>query len=211
MIRILLTDDHKMMREALCAVLDKETDMSVAGEAGDGKEALQLCRELLPDVVLMDIDLPDMSGIEVTRRIIAEFPAVRVLAVSTYIDRRFIAGMLDAGATGYIHKAAGRDEVLQGIRAVAAGTTYLSQNVAAMLAHSPEQQEAESTLSSLGKRETEVLRLIAEGRTSAQIAAQLHIASGTAEVHRYNIMRKLNLHSVAELTKYAIREGLVTP
>ena len=211
MIRILLTDDHKMMREALCAVLDKETDMSVAGEAGDGKEALQLCRELLPDVVLMDIDLPDMSGIEVTRRIIAEFPAVRVLAVSTYIDRRFIAGMLDAGATGYIHKAAGRDEVLQGIRAVAAGTTYLSQNVAAMLAHSPEQQEAESTLSSLGKRETEVLRLIAEGRTSAQIAAQLHIASGTAEVPRYNIMRKLNLHSVAELTKYAIREGLVTP
>lgn len=211
MIRILLADDHKMMREALCSVLEKEPDLAVAGEAGDGESALALCRQLQPDVVLMDIDLPDISGIEVTRRIMAESPAVRVLAVSTYIDRRFISGMLEAGAIGYIHKAAGRDEVLQGIRAVAAGTSYLSQNVAAMLIRSPEHAEVESGSVRLGKRETEVLLLIAEGKTSVQIAAQLHIAAGTAEVHRYNIMRKLNLHSVAELTKYAIRERLVSP
>lgn len=208
--RVVLVDDHKLVREALCTVLEREPDIVVSGQAWDGESALELCRELRPDLVLMDIGLPDISGIDVTRRLLTEIPAIRVLAVSTFIDRRFVESMLEAGASGYIHKAAGRDELLKGIRAVASGTRYVSKNVAAMLVRNPAGHDAGGASTRLGKRETEVLMLIADGRKSAQIAEKLHIAAGTVEVHRYNIMRKLDLHNVAELTKYAIREGLIS-
>ncbi|MFA7268151.1 MAG: response regulator transcription factor [Sterolibacterium sp.] len=210
MIRILIVDDHKLMREALCTVLAMEPDISVVGQAGDGEIALTQSRELQPDIVLMDIDLPDINGIEVTRKMLAESPAVRVLAVSTYIERHYVARMMEAGAGGYIHKASGREELLQGIRAVAAGTFYLSQNIAASMVGGIERQGDNATKVRLGKRETEVLLMVAEGNTSVQISAQLHIAVGTVEAHRYNIMRKLNLHSIAELTKYALRQGLIS-
>lgn len=210
MIRILIVDDHMLVREALCSVLEKEPDITVVGQAGDGTSALKLCRELQPDVVLMDIALPDISGVDVTRRLLKENVSARVLGVSTYIERSYVESMLEAGAAGYVSKAAGGEELLQGIRVVAAGTSYLSQNVAAMLVRNNKRKEVNGENTNLGKREVQVLLLIAEGMTSTRIATQMHIATSTVEVHRRNIMRKLDLHSVAELTKYAIREGLIS-
>lgn len=211
MIRILIVDDHKLVREALCSVLTKEADFSVIGMTGDGESAIALCAESPPDLVLLDIALTDISGIVVTRKILAANPAIKVLAVSTYIERSIVESVLDAGAMGFINKGAGGDELLYGIRTVLAGTPYLSTNVAEMLAQEPQPKSATSFGNRLGKREAEVLRLVVEGLSSAQIAANLSIATGTVEVHRRNIMYKLNLHSVAELTKYAIREGLTLP
>lgn len=211
MIRILLVDDHELVREAFCAILEKEQDVRIVGQAGDGTSAMRLCRALQPDVVLMDISLPDISGVEVTGRLIADNPGIKVLAVSTHLNRSLVERMLDAGAVGYVNKAAGRNELLEGVRAAAAGKTYLSQNVAAMLLHPAERAHVKGAATRLGKRETEVLVLIAQGKTSADIAARLRIAVSTAEAHRRNIFRKLDLHNAAELTLYAIREGLISP
>lgn len=211
MIRVLIVDDHMLVREALSSILEYEPDIDVVGQASDGQSALRLCRELQPHVVLMDIALPDISGIDVTSRLIAENSPVRVLAVSTHIDRRFVSRMVQAGAAGYIHKAASKQEFLSGIRAVAAGSSYLSQNVAAMMLLKVGGNGKASANCRLGKREAQVLALIAEGKSSAQIAEQLYIAIGTVDVHRRNIMNKLKLHSVVELTRYAIREGLASP
>ena len=210
MIRVMLVDDHKLVREALSSVLQKETDIDVVGEAGDGATALQLVGRLRPDVVVMDIALPDINGIEVTRRVLAVQPQTRVLALSTYFDRRIVTQTLEAGATGYVNKAAGRDELLQGIRSLAQGKPYLCQEIAVMLVKSPSGNDELGGETRLGRREIEVLQLLVDGHTSARIAERLHIATSTVEVHRRNIMRKLDLHSVAELTKYAIREGLIS-
>ncbi|MCX7178476.1 MAG: response regulator transcription factor [Proteobacteria bacterium] len=205
MIRLLLVDDHKIVREALCSVLEKESDITVVGQAGDGETALALVAELKPQLVLMDIAMPGLSGIEVTREIVAKYHGVNVLALSTYFDRRIVTQMLEAGAGGFVNKAAGRDELLQGIRAVVAGKPYLCQEIASMLVKPQGGAETQ-----LGRREIEVLQLLVDGSTSAEIADRLHIATSTVEVHRRNIMRKLDLHSVAELTKYAIRQGLIS-
>ncbi len=210
MMRLLLVDDHKIVRQALRSVLELEPDIEVVGEAGDGETALVLARELSPDLVLMDIVMPGIDGIEATHRIVAENPAIRVLALSTHFDRRIVSRMLEAGALGYVNKGAGRDELLQGIRAVATGKPYLCQEIAAILIKTPGGNEEGGGETRLGRREVEVLQLIVEGRTSAEIARRLHIATGTVEVHRRNILRKLGLHNVADLTKYAIREGLIS-
>ena len=207
MIRLILVDDHAIVRESLRAVLEREPDIEVVGEAGDGVAALERVRELSPDLVLTDITMPGFDGIELARRIASEHPEVKVLALSTHLDRRFVVQMLEAGALGYVNKAAGRDEVLQGIRAVAAGNRYLCQECAAMLVKSPADN---GTQAKLGRREIEVLKMIARGETSTAIAESLYIAPGTVEVHRRNIMRKLDLHKIAELTQYAIREGLIS-
>ena len=211
MIRVMLVDDHNVVREALSSVLQKEADIEVVGQAADGETALTLVTGLSPDVVVMDIALPGINGIEVTRRMLAAHPQIRVLALSTYFDRRIVTQTLEAGATGYVNKAAGRDELLQGLRTLAAGKPYLCQDIAAMLIRNPSGSDEFGGETQLGKREVEVLQLLVDGHTSAKIAARLHIATSTVEVHRRNIMRKLDLHSVAELTKYAIREGLVSP
>ncbi|HUX24100.1 MAG TPA: response regulator transcription factor [Burkholderiales bacterium] len=210
-VRLMLVDDHKMLREALRAILEKTGDFEVVAEADDGPAAIELARELSPDVVLMDIGLVGMSGIEATRRILAQTPTVKVLALSTFADRRIMLQMLQAGASGYVVKSAGSEELLHGIRAVARGETYLYAEATAALVdslrkHSPQGVSSET----LGRREREVLQLLARGKTSAQIAEILNIATGTVEVHRRNIMRKLDLHNVAELTRYAIREGLTS-
>lgn len=209
-IRVLLVDDHKILREALHSALEREADIFIVGEACDGNEALRLARELEPDIVVMDIGLPLVSGIEVTRRLLRDHPQIRVLALSTFSDRRIVLQMLDAGAGGYIVKSAGRDELLRGIRALAQGRTYLCPDVSAIVIDSVRgKKPAEKPHGErLGRREREVLQLLADGRTSPEIAVSLHIATSTVEVHRRNIMRKLDLHSVAELTKYAIRNGL---
>lgn len=207
----MLVDDHRMLREALRGILEKAGDIEVVAEADDGAAAIEFARALVPDVVVMDIGLVGMSGIEATRRMLAENAGIKVLGLSTFADRRMVLQMLQAGARGYVVKSAGSEELLRGIRAVAQGETYLYAEAAAAIVDGLRKQSPPGMHSeTLGRREREVLQLLASGKTSAQIAEALHIATGTVEVHRRNIMRKLDLHNVAELTRYAIREGLTS-
>lgn len=210
-IRVLLVDDQRMVREALRAILDRAGDIAVVAETDNGATALALAREFEPDVVVMEMSLKRMSGIEATRRMLAHNPRIRVLGLSALAERRTVLQMLEAGARGFIATSAGCEELLRGIRALARGESYLYADAAAALVDrlrsDPSQQRRKDAL---GRREREVLQLLAGGSTSAQIAAKLDITTGTVEVHRRNIMRKLDLHKVAELTRYAIREGLTS-
>ena len=206
MIRLLLVDDHALMRESLRAVLGREPDIKVLGEASEGETALALVRELAPDLVLTDISMPGLDGIELTQRILSASPRVKVLALSTHLGQNFVAQMLAAGAQGYVNKAAGRVELLRAIRAVAAGERYLCKEVVGMLRKSPAGTGAQVKL---GWREIEVLKKLALGETSSAIAESLYIAPGIVEIHQRNILRKLELHDIAGLTQYAIREGLI--
>jgi len=212
-IRVVLADDHRMILAALRSMLEKETDIAVVGEAGDGAALLDVVARTMPDVAVVDIAMPGMNGIEATRRLLAGHPRLKVIALSAYSDRRFVLEMLNAGAKGYLVKASAGDELARAIRAIAQGQTYLCPEVAGSIVDAArgKTSPAGSTSANLGRREREVLALLADGKSSSEIAARLHIAVSTVEVHRRNIMRKLDLHSVAELTKYAIREGLTSP
>jgi DNA-binding NarL/FixJ family response regulator len=201
-------DDHKMMRDGLRSLLGSAEDISIVGEACDGREALELVRDLAPDVVVMDVGLPELNGVEATLRIRAEHKQVRVIALSTYTDQRHVHHMLEAGAIGYVVKVAAHDELLQAVRAAGLGRTYLSPEIAGLVLE--RSTGAPSAFSTLGAREREVVQLVAEGKTSAETASQMHISIKTVETHRRNIVQKLGLHGTAELTKYAIREGLTT-
>ena len=214
MIRIVLVDDHTMVREALRLVLEQDKSMEVVAAVGDGETALRLAQELAPDVVVMDVGLPGQSGIETTRRLLARRPQIKVLALSTYLDRRIIQQMLDVGASGYIAKSAAGAELKQGIRNVLAGRSYLCSEVAALVADGLRDQRGAGgppAPSPLSRREVQVATLLAEGKSAPEIAAELHIATSTVDVHRRNLMRKLDLHNVVELTRYAMRTGLVLP
>jgi two-component system NarL family response regulator len=212
-IRILLVDDHQMMRDGLRSILDLEDDLDVVGEAGNGYQALELAETLRPDVVVMDIGMKDLNGIEATRQIKSQDPEAKVIALSTYSDESYVLGMLEAGASGYVLKDAAVEEMCRAIRAAVAGQHFLSPEIAGSVVAShlrgPSQDRA-SAATSLAPRERQILQLLAEGHTSSEIARQLHIATTTVDSHRRNIMKKLDLHSVAELTKYAIREGLTS-
>lgn len=206
--RILLVDDHQMLRDGLRAIVDLNEEFEVVGEASDGRGAIDLTDALDPDVVVMDVVMPGMNGIEATNRIVSEHPETRVVALSIYSDKRYVAKMLEAGATGYVLKAAAHGLLLEAIRTVMRGEIFLSPEVSSVareLGESPS-----SALRVLGSREREVLQLVAEGRTSLEIAALLHIAPKTVETHRQNIMRKLDIHRLADLVKYAVREGLTS-
>jgi len=209
-IRIVLADDHKMILAALRSMLEKESDIVVVGEAGDGAALLDLVVRTSPEIAAVDVGMPGMNGIEATRRLLAERSDVKVIALTAYSDKRFVLEMLNAGAKGYVIKASAGDELPRAIRAVAQGQTYLCPETAGTLAEAARGMTSllGNIAAKLGQRELEVLALLAEGKSSAAIAAQMQIATSTAEVHRRNIMRKLDLHNVAELTKYAIREGL---
>jgi len=212
-IRVLLADDHQMLRDGLRAVLALEDDIEVVGEANDGHSAVEMAGRLAPDVVLMDIGMHGLNGVDATRRIKAEHPNVKVIALSTYSDKRYVLSMLEVGASGYVLKAAAVDEMCRAVRSVAEGKRYLSPDVAGVVVDARFQAPAEPDVplsSTLGPREREVLQLLSEGHSSPEIARRLHIAASTVETHRRNIMRKLDVHSVAELTKYAIREGLTS-
>ena len=210
-IRVLLVEDHRMVREALRDTLARETDIEVVAEAGDAASALEQARELTPDVIVLDIALPDLNGIETTAGLRDTGSRAKVVALSAYTDKRFVTEMLRAGAAGYITKSAAGTELVRAIRSVAAGQSYFCPEVATALAAEVRNSGREAETPRLGRREREVLRLIAEGHRSAAIAEQLHISVATVEVHRRNIMRKLGLHTVAELTRYAVREGMVSP
>ena len=212
-IKVLLVDDHAIIREGLRSLLEKQPEMEVIADTDDGRKALDLVRELLPDLIIMDITMPGLNGIEATRRITAEFPAVKVIALSIHSKRRYVVDMLSAGAAGYILKECLFDELVKAIRAVAAGERYLSSRITDVVVSDYVKRlsaTTDSPLETLSIREREVLQLVAEGKSTKQIALELHVSTKTIEANRRQIMEKLNIHSVAELTKYAVREGLTT-
>jgi DNA-binding NarL/FixJ family response regulator len=209
-IRVLLVEDHRMVREALRELLQKVPDIEVVGEAGDAHEGLKLAGDLDPDVVVLDIRLPDLNGIEAAARLRDAGCHARVVALSAFADKRFVTAMLRSGASAYVTKSAAGTELVRAIRAVAAGHGYFSPEIAGTVASEVRDRPLAGEAQPLARREREVLRLIAEGVRSPAIAGQLHVSVATVEVHRRNIMRKLGLRTVAELTKHAIREGIVS-
>ncbi|MBT0664620.1 response regulator transcription factor [Geobacter pelophilus] len=212
-IKILLVDDHAIFREGLRSLIEKEADMTVVGEAGNGIEAIRLARELSPDVVIMDISMPEMNGIEATKQIREARGDVKVLALSMESDRRFIVEVLDSGANGYILKDAPFSELADAVRIVADNETYLGPRITELIIKDYLQRIPDRlplTFESLTNREREIIQLIADGKSTKDIASQFVVSIKTIEVHRHAIMKKLNLYSVAELTKYAIREGLTS-
>ena len=211
-IRVIIADDHRIIREGIRMLLNGESDITVIAEAENGRRAVELACELGPDVIVMDITMPDLNGIEATRQILDLQPDTRIIALSMHSDRRFISGIIDAGAVGYLLKDCAFEELALAIRAVVSNQIYLSPRIAGIVVEDylKHRQEANSGVNSLTDREKEVLQLIAEGNTVSQISTKIHLASKTIETHRKNIMNKLNIFSVAELTKYAIREGLTS-
>ncbi|MDP9089087.1 MAG: response regulator transcription factor [Pseudomonadota bacterium] len=209
-IRVLLVEDHRMVREALSEVLKQEPEIDVVGEAGDAREALKQATALQPDVVVLDIRLPDINGIEVAARLRDAGINAKIVALTAFADKRFVTAMLLAGASAYVTKSAAGTELVRAIRAVAIGQGYFSPEIAGALVSELRARPQPGEAIPLARREREVLRLIAEGVRSPAIAQKLNVTVGTVEVHRRNIMRKLGLRTVAELTKHAIREGIIS-
>jgi two-component system response regulator NreC len=214
-IRLLLVDDHQVVRSGLRMLLSNESDVEIVGDAGTAREALEAVKTLRPDVVLMDIGLPDMSGIDATREIKRTSPAVAVVALTIHEDEEYFFKMLEAGAGGYVPKRAAPEELLTAIRAAAAGEVYLYPSLAKLLVKDYLAQEhtseATKALDGLTEREQEVLRYLAEGQANNEIAEALVISQKTVARHRENIMQKLGLHSRSELVRYAIRKGIIKP
>ncbi|OPY69490.1 MAG: Transcriptional regulatory protein DegU [Syntrophorhabdaceae bacterium PtaU1.Bin034] len=212
-IRIILADDHKIMREGLKALLEKQQDIEVVAEADNGLEVIRLTKKIKPDIVIMDIGMPELNGIEATRQIAADVPGVRVIALSMHSDKRFVIEMLKVGASGYLLKDSASEELTSAIRAVAANKPYLSPKITDVVIKdylSTLSKTEPSAFTVLTAREREVLQLLSEGKTTKQIAFALNVSVKTIETHRQQMMEKLNLRSIAELTKYAIREGLTS-
>ena len=212
-IRILLADDHRILRDGLRALLENEHGLTVVGEAENGRIAVKLARKVKPDVIVMDVGMPDLNGIEATRQILADNAEVKVIALSMHSDKRFISGMLSAGASGYVLKDVAFEEVADAVRDVVANKPYLSPGVAGVVLEDYVRHlrnEGANDESPLTNREREVLQLLAEGMSVKKIASELNLSVKTIETHRQHMMLKLNVHSVAELTKYAIRTGLTS-
>jgi DNA-binding NarL/FixJ family response regulator len=212
-ITVLLAEDHKITRQGLRSLLEAEEDIEVVAEAENGRTAVELSKKHDPDVVIMDVSMPDMNGIIATKRITKNCPDVSVIALSMHSDSMFVTEMLKSGAAGYLLKDCAFEELNQAIRHVVAGKRYLSPSISGVvlddyLQHT--QREESDELEHLTEREREILQLMAEGKSTKQIAFQLHISIKTVETHRRQIMNKLNIFSVAELTKYAIRKGLTS-
>ncbi len=210
-IRVLLVDDHKILRAGLRRLLESEPDLKIVGEAEDGRTAVNLVGDFAPDVVLMDISMHDMNGIEATRQIVDRRPATKVIVLSMHSGQKLVADVLKAGASGYLLKDCDFGEITTAIRTAASGRTYLCPQIATVLRDDYLRRLLQAdipTASGLTPREREVLQLIAEGKSTKEIAYCFNLSVKTVEVHRQRIMEKLKIRSVAELTKYAIREGL---
>jgi DNA-binding NarL/FixJ family response regulator len=213
-IRVLVTDDHAMVRDGICALLALTGDIEAVGIATNGREALEMVRELTPDVVLMDIAMPIMDGVEATRRIHKEFPKAKVLALTQYDDKVYVFPAIEAGASGFISKTAASSELVAGIRSVHRGDSFLSPSVARFLVEDYQQiasmKGSQDPYEQLTNREREVLKLVAEGHTTQEIAAMLVLSPKTVERHKTNLMSKLDIHNRTELVKYALRKGIIT-
>lgn len=207
-IRILLADDHRMVRQGFRLILQAQQDMEVIGEAGNGREAVELASKLRPDVVVMDVTMPELNGIEATRRIRDISPFIRVVALSVHRDGVYVREIVRAGAEGYILKESADSELLSAIRAVAEGHSYLSPEVAGAVLKDY-RKHATNPIDLLSAREREVLQLIAEGQTNKEIATKFNLSVYTVDGHRTRIMEKLGLHSVSELVRFAVRNGLI--
>ena len=214
-IQLLLVDDHEVVRTGLRMLLDEQPDMVIVGEADTGSDAIKLAEKLKPDVIVMDITLPDMSGIKVSERIKSKYPETAIVALTIHDDEQYFFEMLQAGASGYVPKRAAPEDLISAIRAAHSGETYLYPSLAKALVSDFVGRRSEGsnqeTLNGLTAREQEVLEKLAQGLTNEQIAEEFGISKHTVARHRENIMHKLNLHSRSELVKYAIRKGIIVP
>lgn len=213
-IRILLADDHTVVRDGLRALLEKQPDMTVVAEASDGRDSIRLAEEQSPDVVVMDIGMPSLNGIEATRRILAANPRTAVVMLSMHQDESYVLRSLKAGAKGYLLKDSLRGDVIDAIRAVAQGRSFLTRKVRRMLqedyVRQMESRGLEDSYDLLTDREREVLHMVAEGKSNKEVAGSLNISPTTVETHRSHILQKLGIHSVPELILYAVRKGIVS-
>ena len=213
-IRILLADDHTVVRDGLRALLERESDMTVVAEAADGRESVRLAETEAPDVVVMDLAMPQMNGMEATRRIVAANPAINVVILSMHQDESYVLGSLKAGAKGYLLKDSMRSEVLQAIRAVSQGRSFLTRKVARILQEDYvsrlRQRGLEDSYELLSDREREILQMVAEGRSNKEVANLLNISLTTVETHRAHILQKLDIHNIPELILYAVRKGIIS-
>jgi DNA-binding NarL/FixJ family response regulator len=211
-VRALLAEDHTLVRSGIRALLEGSKEVEVVGEAANGRQAVELARELRPNLVLMDIAMPELNGIEAARQIVAAQPDIRVIMLSMFEDQQYVFESLKAGASGYVLKAAAFQELLTGISSVLSGKSYispaLSDTVMTDYVRRAQGEQKDTQLDKLSGREREVLQLIAEGKSSAEVGELLHISVRTVDTHRHNIMTKLEIHSIAGLTKFAIRHGL---
>lgn len=211
-IKVILADDHKLMRQGLCSMLEKEKDITVVATAGSGREAVRLVDELNPDVAILDIDMPDLNGIDAAKLISKEYDT-KIIALSIHTTKRFVTGILKAGATAYLVKQCAYEELANAIRAVAENKSYLSPQIHDVVVNdyaANSSEDEDSILSILTFREREVLQLVVEGVKSEDIAARLFVTVKTVSSHRRQIMKKLNVNSIAELTRLAISEGLIS-
>ncbi len=212
-IKIILADDHTMLRQGLSRSFEQEKDIDVVGQTKDGLSTIELVRELSPDVVVMDIGMPDLNGIEATRRITKDYPKIKVVGLSMHSSDKYVREMFRAGASGYLLKNCPFEELVEAIKTVVGGKTYISPSISDMVVkeYASKPDEEKSVFSILSQREREVLQLFAEGKTTKQIGLCLHISPKTVEAHRLRIMDKLDIDNIAQLTKYAIQEGLTGP
>ena len=211
--RVVLADDHAILRDGLRGIIEAEADLKVVGEASNGRQAIEMVAELCPDIVVMDIGMPDMNGVEAAGRIHAIDDKIKVIALSMFNEKQFVLAMLDAGACAYVTKSSASGELVRAIRAAQKNQKYLSADVASVVVDAYTSRAVPSpgtARSLLTGREREVLQMLAEGKSSRELAKVLHISESTADVHRRNIMKKLDLHTIAELTKFAVREGLTS-
>jgi DNA-binding NarL/FixJ family response regulator len=206
--RILLADDHAVVRQGFKMILSAQTDMEIVGEAANGREAVELAEKLRPDVVVMDVAMPELNGIEATRRLVAENPHTRVIALSMHKDSVYVREILRAGARGYLLKDSGAGDLVTAIRAVAGGESYLSPAVSNAVLDDY-RRHVTNPIDLLSSREREVLQMLAEGKTNKEIAVVLNLSVYTVDAHRGRIMEKLNLHSINELVRFAVRNGLI--
>ncbi len=208
-IEIILVDDHTILRDGLRNVIEKVAHLVVIGEANNGREALKLCAELKPDIVIMDVAMPDLNGIEATRQIVQANPECKVIALSMHSDKTFVKGMLKAGAYGYMLKDADSGELIKAIKTVSSNKKYICSKISGIVLNELLNNSQDKEIG-LSQREKEILQLIAEGKSSKEIGEMLFLSSKTVDTHRKNIMDKLELRTLPELTKYAIRSGLTT-
>lgn len=211
--RVIIADDHTIVRHGLTKLLQQEEDFEVVAEAQNGQMTVELARDLSPDVVVMDVGMPDLNGIDATQQILRYHPKIKVLALSMHSGKKFVMAMLKAGASGYLLKDCALEELTNALRTIVNGRTYLSPSITDVVIQNyvhPSPGGDQSAFSVLSQREREVLQLMSEGNTTKQIAMQLHISPKTVEGHRLRLMTKLDIDNVAQLTKYAIQEGLTS-